>query len=407
MTLWSPQQDNALKTVDDWYQNRRKEQQVFYLAGFAGTGKTTLAKHFAESINGNVKFAAFTGKAAHVMAKKGCLGSQTVHRLIYRPKMQSKSHLQLLEKQLANHESAPEPNKEVIKRIRQEILAEQENVGRMAFSLNLESELKFAKLLILDECSQINGFMGKDLESFGVPILVLGDPEQLPPIYGPGYFTGKKPDIELTEIHRQAADNPIIHMSKLVREGKSLPLGHYGESKVVDTKLEPNDVMSNDIILTGLRATKRSSDLRCRELLGRSDRYPIKGDHVMCVKNNHNLGLLNGQIYEIVSDAVPFDGLGTINLHIRNPDDGTEMAVVASEKLFRGLKVERFEHEEDIEEFEYAYAITVHKAQGSQWNNVLLFDQSHKFPNYSAIDRRRWLYTGITRAAERLTVMRL
>lgn len=406
MTQWSPQQDSALKAVDNWYKNHRHAKQTFYLAGWAGTGKTTLAKHFAEGIDGTVKFATFTGKAAHVMASKGCSGASTVHKLIYRPKIASKNHLKLLEKQLADHEAMAEPDFEVTARIRQEIKEEQKNAGRMAFSLNLESELRHSKLLILDECSMISMEMGRDLESFGVPILVLGDPEQLPPIYGAGYFTEKTPDFQLTEIHRQARDNPIIELSRIVREGGSLALGSYGTSRVISEKLDPGEMLNYEIILTGLRKTKKRCDDRCRSLLAHTSRLPEKHDSLMCIKNNHALGLLNGQIFIAQSDAVDMGG-GVVSLHIKDSDTNEEKAITASEKPFLGLPLQRWEHEEDIEEFEYAYAITVHKAQGSQWSNVLLFDQKHAFPNWSEHDRRRWLYTGITRAAESVTVMRL
>ena len=116
MTQWSPQQDKALKSVDDWYKNRRKTQQTFRIFGYAGSGKTTLAKHFAQHIDGTVKFATFTGKAAHVMASKGCTGASTIHRLIYQPKVASKEHLRTLEKQLGDFEGAPEPDFEAIAR---------------------------------------------------------------------------------------------------------------------------------------------------------------------------------------------------------------------------------------------------------------------------------------------------
>lgn len=406
MTQWSPQQEAALKAVDDWYKNDRHNKQVFRLFGTAGTGKTTLARHFAENINGLVKFATFTGKAAHVMASKGCVGASTIHRLIYQPKVASKMHLKQLEKQLQDHEAAPEPDFEVIARIREEIKKEQQNAGRMSFSLNLTSELKYAKLLIVDEISMVDGIMGKDLESFETPILVLGDPEQLPPIYGQGYFTEKTPEIMLTEIHRQALDNPIIQLAQIVREGKQLLLGNYGSSKVVGEPLESEEILKYDIILTGLRKTKRACDNKCRALLGRDSALPMAGDRIMCVKNNHDLGLLNGQMWNTVSDAVNMGG-GVLSLHIKNPETDQEMAVSVSEKLFLGQPLQRWEHEDDVQEFEYAYAITVHKAQGSQWDNVLLFDQKDKFPNWNDRDRKRWLYTGITRAAESVTVMRL
>lgn len=406
MTQWSPQQDAALLAVDDWFTNRRNEQQVFYLAGWAGTGKTTLAKHFAENIDGLVKFATFTGKAAHVMAKKGCVGASTIHRLIYRPKVASKHHLKNLEKQMEQLKATPEPDYEVIARVTEEIEKEQQNAGRMSFSLNYESELRAAKLLICDEVSMIDTTIGKDLESFNIPILVIGDPEQLPPIYGSGYFTSKEPDYTLTEIHRQALDNPIIAMSKTVREGGSLTLGTYGSSRVVTEKLENDDILRHNIILTGLRRTKKACDDQCRLLLGKSSPLPMMGDKVMCVKNNHELGLLNGQIWDTVFDASDSGG-GVVSLHIKDPESEVEMAVSASEKLILGQPLSRWEHEDDVQEFEYSYAITVHKAQGSQWDNVLLFDQKDRFPTWSDRDRRRWLYTGITRAAESVTVMRL
>lgn len=410
MTNWSPQQDSALKAVDDWYKNRRDKQQVFRLFGCAGTGKTTLAKHFAENIDGTVKFATFTGKAAHVMAQKGCYGASTIHRLIYQPKVASKARLKELQKMVADNKAAPKPwselHTEKVNRLEEEMRKEQENAGRMSFALNLASDLKYAKLLIIDEVSMVDGSMGKDLESFNIPILVLGDPEQLPPVYGTGYFVEQKPDFMLTEIHRQALDNPIISMATTVREGRTLQLGTYGNSRVVQTRLEAGDVLSHDIILSGLRKTKKACDDKCRILYNRTSPLPVAGDRLMCVRNNHEMELLNGQMWETVSNTTPLGG-GAVSIHVRGIDTPNELAVTAAEKLFYGEPLQRWEHEDDIQEFEYAYAITVHKSQGSQWDNVLVFDEKHKFPNWSERDQRRWLYTAITRAAERVTVMKL
>src|SRR5665213_2774895 len=81
---WSPQQDAALTQVAAWL--KRGEPQVFRLFGYAGTGKTTLARHLAEDIEGEVIFAAYTGKAALVLRSKGCKGARTIHSLIYRPR---------------------------------------------------------------------------------------------------------------------------------------------------------------------------------------------------------------------------------------------------------------------------------------------------------------------------------
>src|SRR5687768_12152091 len=184
MTTFTPHQDSALKAVADWLKakpGRGGTPPVFRLFGYAGTGKTTLARHIAEGVDGTVVFAAFTGKAALVLRNKGCEGAQTIHSLIYRSR--------------GVDEESP------------------------TFVLNRESTAAKAKLIIIDECSMVDEELGRDLLSFGTPVLVLGDPAQLPPVKGGGFFTEAEPDVMLTEVHRQAADNPIVRMSMIVREG--------------------------------------------------------------------------------------------------------------------------------------------------------------------------------------------
>src|SRR5262245_52552535 len=179
----SPQQDDALKAVSRWLKAGRP--QMFRLFGYAGTGKTTLARHFASHVDGQVQFAAFTGKAAQVLRSKGAVNARTIHSLIYRP--------------------------------RGEEAVADEVTGKTSmspmFSLNRQSPVARARLIIVDECSMVDEELGRDLMSFGTPILVLGDPGQLPPISGGGYFTDYEPDFLLTEIHRQARDNPIIRLA--------------------------------------------------------------------------------------------------------------------------------------------------------------------------------------------------
>src|SRR5262249_42181010 len=152
--------------------------QIFRLFGYAGTGKTTLARHLAEDVDGKVAYAAFTGKAALVMRRKGCAGASTIHSLIYRPR--------------DSGEEAP------------------------SFELWDGAPASRAELIVIDECSMVDPDLGRALLSFGVPVLVLGDPAQLPPIQGGGFFTDAEPDAMLTEVHRQAADDPIIHLSMAV-----------------------------------------------------------------------------------------------------------------------------------------------------------------------------------------------
>src|SRR5437868_11383491 len=210
MPDFSPEQDAALKAVAEWLKakpGRGNPPPIFRLFGYAGTGKTTLARHFAADVDGKVLFAAFTGKAAQVMRSKGCQGASTIHSLIYKP-----------------------PDSVV---------------EQPSFELWDEAPASKAKLIVIDECSMVDAELGRDLKSFAVPLLVLGDPAQLPPIQGGGYFTDAAPDAMLTEVHRQAQDDPIVRLSMIIRAGSTLRQGRYGATEVVrrDT-LDPAGVIN-------------------------------------------------------------------------------------------------------------------------------------------------------------------
>ncbi len=395
--MWSPQQQTALDRVGRWLKTRDKP--VFQLAGYAGTGKTTLAKHLAATVNGPVYFAAYTGKAAHVLTKSGATNVSTIHKLIYTPKDKSQQRLKELQAErarLLTHKPVPET---LVEKVDAAIKAEQINLARPMFQLNTDSPLYEAALLVVDEYSMIDEQMGEDLLSFGCPILALGDPGQLPPVGGTPFFKNK-PDILLTEIHRQAKDNPIIWMSKEVREGRPLRPGEYGSSRVIPYGRLPREelrdmVLSTDQLLVGRNATRISSNMRARELLGRTNALPQEGDKLVCLRNNHEVGLLNGQLWRVLRDTI-FDGDYVI-MDIEG-EDGAKVEVSAHPHYFHGNKPEYWERK-DAEEFDYGYALTVHKSQGSQWGNVLLFDE------WYGKDRNQWLYTAITRAAERIDIV--
>src|SRR6201987_1040067 len=212
MTSFTPHQDSALNAVAGWLKQkpgRNGTPQVFRLFGYAGTGKTTLARHIAEGVDGEVKFAAFTGKAALVMRNKGCDNASTIHSLIYR--------------------------------------ARESGVEQPSFELWDDAPASKAKLIVIDECSMVDADMGRDLLSFECPLLVLGDPAHLPPTQGAGFFTAAEPDAMLTEVHRQAQDDPIVRLSMDIREGKRLVPGIYGESEGVSrAELDPARVMAAD-----------------------------------------------------------------------------------------------------------------------------------------------------------------
>jgi exodeoxyribonuclease-5 len=360
---WSPQQDAALKAVADWL--RRGDKPVFRLFGYAGTGKTTLAKHIAESVEGDVAFGAYTGKAALVLRTKGCTDASTIHSMIYRSR--------------ESDENGPQ------------------------FVLNRQSPVAKASLIIIDECSMVDEELGRDLLSFGQPVLVLGDPAQLPPVKGGGFFTEAQPDVMLTEVHRQAKDNPIIHMSMRVREGGRLETGTYGESRVIHRReIDAAAVMAADQVLVGLNKTRRLYNTRLRELNGYRNPMPAAGEKLVCLRNDKTKGLLNGGTWSIQTlrgirnDFIRMDVL---------PDDDARrrsVEVAVHKAFFEGTEEEvPFVLRRESDEFTYGYALTVHKAQGSQWDDLVLFDESYAFREH----RSRWLYTALTRAAEKVTVV--
>jgi len=373
---FSPQQDEALKAVSRWLKDGRTP--IFRLFGYAGTGKTTLAKYFAEHVDGEVLFAAFTGKAAQVLRARGAKNARTIHSLIYRPKG---------EEEVSDEETG-------------------KTTVSPLFSLNRQSPLAQAALIIIDECSMVDEALGRDLMSFGTPILVLGDPGQLPPISGGGFFTEHEPDILLTEIHRQARDNPIIDLAMQVREGREIMHGDYGTAQVIGkNEVDRDMVLEADQVLVGINRTRRRYNQRLRELKGFDQTYPQAGDKLVCLRNDPAKGLLNGSLWQVMTSSKETVKPG-INLLVRPEDDDMDRGS-AKIKLLKSafddpdLEVP-WQTKKRYDDFDYGYALTVHKAQGSQWNSVVLFDESFAFRD----SRERWLYTAITRAAERLVIVR-
>ena len=274
------------------------------------------------------------------------------------------------------------------------------------FSLNRQSPISKAKLVIIDECSMVDEELGRDLQSFGTPILVLGDPAQLPPISGGGFFTEHEPDFLLTEIHRQARDNPILRLALDVREGREFMRGDYGLAQVIGKEDVTQDlVLAADQVLVGTNRTRKRYNQRLRELKGFSANYPQAGDKLVCLRNDPAKGLLNGSLWKVMTSSRETVKPG-INLLVSPEEDDPDRGV-AKIKLLKAAFEDPdadipWQQKKRFDDFDYGYALTVHKAQGSQWNNIVLFDESYAFKE----TRQRWLYTAITRAAERLTVVR-
>lgn len=369
---WNDQQAAALLKIKRWALDR-SAPQIMRVFGYAGTGKTTLAKEIASVIKGETHFMAFTGKAALVLRQKGCGGASTIHSAIYKPI--------------------------------------EDDHGHTEFKWNPDGPLSVASLAVVDEGSMVGPDVGPDVLRYGTKVLVLGDPFQLQPVSGEGFFTNAEPDIMLTDVRRQAADNPIIRMSMDIREGRGLKPGAYGDSLVVqrpqaDREWLREQVVSADQLLVGMNATRQKFNRRVRDIKGLPDPgqdwMPVDGDRLVCLKNNRTKGLLNGGLWS-VRQVVSFDGRKvTLLIDSIDDDKAPRTEVEVPYQFFTGAEKDLdWRAKKFADEFTYGYALTVHKSQGSQWDNVLLFDESHIFRDQKA----QHLYTAVTRAAEKVTVI--
>jgi exodeoxyribonuclease V len=410
--MWSPQQEATISKVAKWIKNPNG-QQVFRLFGYAGTGKTTIAKHLAEGVDGEVKFAAFTGKAALVLRQKGCPAT-TIHSLIYTSRDKGKQKIKELEDTLASLKGDLARQglnqiqiQEHIRVIDLEKLIKEENanLSQPHFVKNLDSELKNASLLIIDEVSMVDKRMGEDLISFGKPILVLGDPAQLPPIKSAGYFTeGVKPDVMLTEIHRQAQESGILRFATDLRMGRDFRGNKYGDDCIIMNKRNVNSelVVRPNQIIVGRNRTRSAYNSRLREILGLVESgfdfpLPVAEDKLVCLKNNHEAGLLNGALFRVVDVGSVYDD----KIAMEVVPEGEDFSQTISSHIHhfegRGDDLPYWQKKE-AEEFDYGYAMTCHKSQGSQWDHVMVFDESASF----GINWNKWAYTAATRAAQKL-----
>lgn len=373
MIDYTPMQREAIDRAEAWF--RANNDQVFRTFGYAGTGKTTIARAIADRLrddNRKTHYCAFTGKASMVMRRAGCENAQTIHSSIYSVEIDDK--------------------------------------GRATFRLAEDGPFADVDLIVVDECSMVGEEIGKDMLSFGKPILVLGDPAQLPPVSGGGFFTGGEPDVMLTEIHRQAEGNPIIRLASAVRKGDIVDLGAYGESAVVSAREMGKDrlaarVFAADQVLVGTNARRALYNQRMRQHYGRKKETPEIGDRIVCRRNDKAVGIFNGETFTVTKMVRSFQP-DVIKLEAASADTGRDVDLrIRAECFTKGLPALKDLEWEDVkgtQQAEFAYALTVHLAQGSQWDDVVLFDDSGVFRE----DARRWLYTGITRAASRILIVR-
>jgi exodeoxyribonuclease V len=421
----SDMQARAIAAIRDWYENRRGEQQIFRLFGYAGTGKTTITALAIDALGfepmtpgglGGVLFAAFTGKAALVMTRKGT-PAQTIHSLIYRVSEATPEEIARVTEDLASlrrdlPRMGPAERDFAMTRIAQ-LELRLEDIHQPKFLINEQSTLRDADLLVLDEVSMVGADMAHDLLAFGKPILVLGDPGQLPPIKGLGFFTEAAPDVMLTEVHRQAGDSAILRLATLAREGLPIPPGAHDDHvwKMSRHDVGPAQMLQGGQVICGTNATRRSLNTAMKRAAGFGADYPTgSGEKIICLKNRHDLGLING-MFLTLTDVRQDPGDDFAFSAMVETEDG--LSIAGRQSFWRGEYADHvvFDPERGRREWQarrglietsWGYAITCHKAQGSQFPTVVVVDDGF---GRSAADRSRWLYTAITRAEWGLVIL--
>jgi exodeoxyribonuclease-5 len=348
------------------------------------------------------------------MTRKGTPAS-TIHSLIYR---------------------VSEATPEEIDRVERDLLDLQRGLGRMApaerafaemqisklqlrladihkptFLLNEQSLVRDADLIVLDEVSMVGPEMAADLLAFGKPILVLGDPGQLPPIKGTGAFTEAKPDIMLTEIHRQAGESAIIRLATMARQGIDIPPGEHDAHvwKLPRNAVRPEQMLRGGQVICGRNDTRRWLNSQIKQAAGFPAPYPAGQDEkLICLKNRHDLSLVNGMFVSLADIRHESDLAFSATI---TTEDG--VAISGRHRFYKGhyddhVRYDRERLTRDYREMRgliessWGYAITCHKAQGSQWENVVVYDDGL---SRTAEDRNRWLYTAITRAERGLVIL--
>lgn len=386
----SADQARALERLMAWL--KRPVGQSITLGGYAGTGKTMLASVLRREIRRidptrRVAFAAFTGKASqvlrtHLLSQDALYDGDTcgtIHSLLYSPDLDKEGRV----------------------------------IGWNR-SKNIEADL-----LIIDEASMVTDRIWMDLLIGQKPIIALGDHGQLPPIQG-SFNLMNKPDIVLEEIHRQVAGHPIIALAQEARTtGRILP-GDYGDgvrkfsyathdagdiNGVIDHLFE--NFHDDMLVLCGRNKTRVDLNRAIRQKMGRESDEPEYGDKAVCLKNSYaqSLPIYNGMVGTIAS--ISPERQHWYDACIEFPDE---------ERTFEGLICKaQFNHPSLIEDlpglnfkelgerFDFGYALTVHKAQGSQAKTVVLFEE--RFIKSDDEAWRRWLYTAVTRAKENLYII--
>ena len=387
-------QEKGLETILTRYNLGLKYTTI---SGYAGTGKSTLVK-FAIAALGvredRVAYATFTGKAAEVLRKKGNTGACTLHKLLY--------------------DHFPKPGGGFIRKPKT--------------SLDYD-------VVVVDEVSMAPKSMIDMLLSHRVYVIFLGDPFQLPQINkDESHDILENAHIFLDEVMRQAAESEIIQISMKIRNGEPIDFMKGKEVIIIPkSELVEGHLTWADQILCGTNATRENINRQMREIYGFSG-LPQDGEKMICLRNywddcaDNGDALVNGttgtlrnpfETFRMIPNYIPIDNhrMDVIQGDFVTSDGSTFNNVEMDKKflidgvkcitdgkiLFRLGKLKNKIGDIVPREFAFGYAITTHKAQGSEWDKVLVIEEKFPFPKE---EHARWLYTAVTRASEKLVLVR-
>lgn len=387
------------------------------LFGFAGTGKTTIVSYVVEETgieSARVIYAAPTGKAAAVLTRKGN-PAKTIHSLLYHPPVKGGD--------VHATDTVPE---HPVARCSTATCGQRPRKGKQEFRWTIDDAKAYlasrASLLVLDEASMIGTRLGTDIMSLGIPVLAIGDPMQLQPVNDKSFFMGAEPDALLTKIERSGSDVlPLaqdirLHGVRAAARYPDIALGRIGQSAALDYSQ----------VIVGKNRTRDLKNEKMRAMLGFAGKVPMLGERLICLRNNYGLGCLNGQQFTItempdaqdVNEFWARQGMFTAYLEC---DCGVDYGIESrcpvcgwrSNRLmplwlkgFEGFAGEREMADMPYQEGNrammatFGYCITAHKSQGSEWPAVLVLNEAWGRESVN------WLYTAVTRAQERVTIIR-
>ena len=392
--ILTKKQEEGLKIA---VERHRAGEKYTVISGYAGSGKSTLVRFIIDALDveeDKVCYCAFTGKAAEVLRKKGNKNVSTLHRLLY----------EHIPRAAGGFFRRPKP--------------------RIGYDIVVVDEISMAPKELIDL-----------LFTHKVYVVCLGDPFQLPPIdKDENNHLLDHPHVFLDEIMRQAQESEIIRLTMQIREQKPIDFGGESEIKVIPySQLNTGILQWGDQVLTGTNAKRHSINNQMRSLLGRNA-GPEDGDKIICLRNywdtssmngdalvNGTIGILQNSFQTwreiprfVQSNIRKFDVLvGDIVIpetqDIYPMTEMDHLMMKTGEKCcdwrlsYKLGKLKPRYGEIVPKEFTYAYAITCHKAQGSEWDKVVVLEE--KFP-FEPTEHARWLYTAATRAADKLVLVR-